>query len=124
MGPCGREVFLVGSDDGALSRPLSRPGNLRPRLLRFSLLSQLQQISLQGLKAGERGSFSAEENSFNISSFGLTHLPPPLLSGAWRGRFTRSVVVARLAKVRVGVTITTDSTNSVMVLVTITASTT
>ena len=120
-------MCLMGSD-GTPSWLLSRCGNLLPGLTRFllglSLLSQLQQISLQGLKAGERGSFSAEENSFNISSFGLTHLPPPLLSGAWRGRFTRSVAVARLAKVRVGVTITTDSTNSVMVLVTITASTT
>lgn len=35
-----------------------------------------------------------------------------------------SVAVARLAKLRVGVTLTTDSTSSVMVLVTITASTT
>ena len=114
----------MGSD-GTPSWLLSCRGNLLPGLTRFllglSLLSQLQQISLQGLKAGERGSFAAEENSFNISSFGLTHLPPPLLSGGWRGR---SVAVARLAKVRVGVTLNTDSTNSVMVLVTITASTT
>ena len=62
MGPRGREVFLVGSDDGTLSRPLSRPGNLPPRLLRFSLLSQLQQIPLQRLEAGERRPLSDEGN--------------------------------------------------------------
>ena len=42
----------------------------------------------------------------------------------WRGRGSLSVAVARLPKLRVGVRLTTDSTNLVMVLVTITASTT
>jgi len=54
--------------DGTLSRSLSRPGNmLLPRLnhplLRLSLLSQLQQIPLQRLKAGERRPPSAAGTS-------------------------------------------------------------